>query len=374
MTETQIEDFLVNDSFQRFVFDQNIEDVEYWQHWLNEHPENEKVFEQAVQLAQSLKHAKKKKPDFNIDIELGKLLNTIQLKATRKTMFFNADHIIWKMAAILVIAFGLGWYLKGSPKLAKNSNAITFSIIKVPLGAKSNIELPDGTKVCLNAGSTLKYSSDYNSLSRDIYLEGEAFFDVKKKPEMPFNVRTSEIDIKVLGTAFNVKAYPDEATIETTIIRGTVNIVRAGSTKLEKAITLGINQKATFVKGMDEISLSKVDSTNQKGKTNSKKNEMAPQILPLKEKLKIDDKADVNSLISWTNGILVFKSEPLESIAKKLERKYDVSVIFENEGLKKSKYTGLLRDLTLEQVLEVIEFTSPIQFKIKERTVYIKSK
>ena len=131
-----------------------------------------------------------------------------------------------KVAAAFLLGGILSWALFSqlmlpSPAL---SEVVT---IETPLGSTSNITLPDGTQVSLNAGSNLKYSGDFGEDNREVELVGEAYFDVAKDPSKVFLVKTTELNIKAYGTAFNVKSYPEEGTIETTLIEGKVGVTRS---------------------------------------------------------------------------------------------------------------------------------------------------
>ena len=137
------------------------------------------------------------------------------------------------IAAVFCIAFFLGTIFNHaslniiSPEQSVIST--TYNEIKAPLGARSEIRLNDGTEVMLNAGSSIKYRSDYNLLNRDLVLEGEAYFKVAKNMNLPLVVNAGNINIKATGTEFNVKAYSDEGIIETTLVNGEVEISQKGN-------------------------------------------------------------------------------------------------------------------------------------------------
>lgn len=130
----------------------------------------------------------------------------------------------WKYAAVFAIAFSMSWLTHNL--LNNDLDKVSYQNIEVPYGSKTKIELPDGSRVSLNSGSKLKYEKGFGDKTRVIFLEGEAFFDVKKTG-IPFYVHVSGIKIKVLGTTFNVKAYPEEKTVETTLITGRVEIFKS---------------------------------------------------------------------------------------------------------------------------------------------------
>ena len=133
--------------------------------------------------------------------------------------------LLLKIAAIFVAGFLISWLLHD--QINHNTQAeqkAQYQKVEVPYGSKTHIELPDGTKVTLNSGSVLKYPLQFGDTARNVYLRGEAYFDVAHNKAKPFYVNTSDIHIKVLGTSFNVKSYPEENTIETTLITGRIEI------------------------------------------------------------------------------------------------------------------------------------------------------
>lgn len=261
-------------------------------------------------------------------------------------------------AAILAGAFFLG--RTSSPAIVKVPDQLSYTEIKSPLGSRSEIKLPDGTDVILNAGSTLKYRNDFNQNNRDIDLYGEGYFRVAKNPEIPLIVSAGYIDVTATGTEFNIKAYPEENTIEMTLIEGKVEIADSGvNSDNEEVIDLVPNQKAIFYKNGDEFKLENINKAIIKPEP----------IKPFLERVLISPKADVEKTIAWTKGKLIFRGENLENLCIDLQRKYNVKFIFNEEALKKYRFTGVLLDETLEQVLDVIKLTAPIDFSIEGKTV-----
>lgn len=269
------------------------------------------------------------------------------------------------LAAVFCIAFFLGSIFKhGDNKIYRSAIATTYSEIKAPLGSKSEVKLSDGTQVILNAGSTLKYSSDYNSNNRNLVLEGEAYFKVSKNIDLPLIVNAGNINIKATGTEFNVKAYSDEGIVETTLIEGKVVISQKGDNDESKILELTPNQKAIYVKEADRITLGKIK-------------EIEPlAVKPPKvgtDKLLVSSKADVDQVTAWTKNKLIIRGENLENLCIKLQRKYNVTFVFGNEDIKKYRFSGVLFDETLEQVLNVIKLTAPIEYSLDGKNVLMVS-
>ena len=304
------------------------------------------------------------------EIEDHETIEEENLKIERKNKIIHLFKISAKVAAIFIPAFIIGviyMHLTSDGALL-NKSSLSFCEILAPLGAKSEIILPDGSHVLLNAGSKIKYYSDFNIKNRNLFLEGEAYFKVAKNKRIPMIVNAANINIRAVGTEFNVKAYKNERLIETTLIEGVVEITK-GESKTDRGnrVCLSPNQSAAYVKEDDQLSISK-SNIKENEKVNTKK--IAPKELYIKPI--ISDKIDIAPIVAWTHDRLMFKGETLENICVKLNRKYDVTFEFENETVKNLRFTGTLEDETIEQVLNVIKTISPIDYTINKKAVVIK--
>ena len=271
---------------------------------------------------------------------------------------------------LLFIGVGFGGYFIGNGFEESN----TYSEIIVPYGSRTNVILPDGTKLWLNAGSKLKYNKIFNKGFREVFLEGEAYFEVEKN-KIPFIVHTSHFDIRVLGTTFNVKSYAEEENIETTLVEGSILVETSKNTK---PLELKPHQKLVYSK-FDNIS--KVDSLIipeglRQNANNHDINQTkdVPELNQLKTRFDnkvgiIENDVDIEKSICWKDGTLIFDRESLENLSKKLERKFNITIEFENDKIKTNSFTGTLRDIPLEQVLEALKLTSEINYRIKGKVV-----
>jgi ferric-dicitrate binding protein FerR (iron transport regulator) len=264
---------------------------------------------------------------------------------------------ILKYAAVILIVSSVGflaYYLgkKSHPLTAED----TFEI-DVPYGGKSSLVLPDGSIIWLNAGSHLKYGKDFNYKTREVYLEGEALFNVEKK-NLPFIVHTSHLDVFVTGTIFNVKSYPDENEIETTLIEGNINIVTQNT---KKSVSIKPNQMLSYRKKIDASEILPV--LKEKSSTIETAEVIPDNIMVIYKDV------DIREAVSWRSGALTIEGETLEGLVKKLERKFDVTFTFEDAELKEYSYSGTLLDLPLEQVLQALRLTSPVNYTISEKSV-----
>ncbi|OFY61849.1 MAG: hypothetical protein A2V64_08380 [Bacteroidetes bacterium RBG_13_43_22] len=268
------------------------------------------------------------------------------------------------VAAVFCIAFFLGSFINrnGNIDSPEQSIAITYSEIKAPFGARSEIILNDGTEVMLNAGSSIKYSSDYNLLNRDLILEGEAYFKASGNADLPLVVNAGNITIRATGTEFNVKAYSDDGIIETTLVEGKVEISQIGNNEKNRILVLEPNQKAIYAYQSDQLTLEKIK-------------EIEPlAVKPAKivsDKLLVSPKTDVEQVTAWTKNKLIIKSENLESLCIKLQRKYNVTFIFKDEEIKRHRFTGVLLDETFQQVMDVIKLVAPIDYLLDGKTVLL---
>jgi len=230
-------------------------------------------------------------------------------------------------------------------------------------GSRSRTILPDGSTVWLNAGSKIFYDKDFSKATREIRLEGEAFFDVIKEPGRPFIVHTGGIDIKVLGTAFNVKSYPEDKSVETTLLRGLVQVTKAGQSKSEP-ILLHPHQKLI----VDKILVDQLPSQLE-GKNNSKIPAKDFMVLPLDEQQNENERPE----IAWIYNRLEFRGLNFEELAKKLERWYNVSIVFEDETVKKLNFNGSFENETAEQAFEALQAANKFTYKINGHEILVKS-
>jgi transmembrane sensor len=283
-----------------------------------------------------------------------------QKNAFRRMQLKKVGLRVLKYAAIAIITFGITWLFLSKPDPTIQNLPLKTSNhqIIVKRGNKSQVILADGSRIWINSESKISYSSDFNVNNRTIYLEGEAYFDVAKNEKIPFIVKTSELTVKAVGTAFNIKCYPEEGTIETTLIRGSIKVE---STKNSQEIILKPNEKALFVKKEGSLNLLKNDSLQKLIKP-----------IPLtKQVLVVKKEKDVSSVVAWKDDKLVFNNESLESLSIKLERWYGVKILITDENLKQYHFSGILQNETINDVLRIIKLTLPIYYKIDHKDIII---
>lgn len=246
---------------------------------------------------------------------------------TQKRLTFKKILKFSAAAACVAVALVTG-FLAGK---GTETEANVFECIAAN-GQKSTISLPDGTKVMLNSGSSLRYASDFNVKNRDIELNGEAYFEVARNEEIPLVVSAKQMKVEVLGTKFNVRAYSSEPEIVTTLVEGCVKATAGG--------------REMIMKPAEEISY------------NVKSGEMRKYDAPNR-----------SHLIPWRDNELFFNGNSLKEIGTILERMYNVNVIFEDETITKYTYTGLVRNSSLSNVLDLITATSPVESQMYFNTI-----
>jgi ferric-dicitrate binding protein FerR (iron transport regulator) len=335
--------------------------------WINASDSNRKEFEQtesywnALEILSNREKFNSSEGYDNFIRSLNK--DTIIHPLQKQQNYFN---YFLRIAASILLVLGISFlaYLITRNKI----DTIAYFELTTPKGFHTQLTLTDGTKIWLNAGSKLRYPNKFNSSARTVYLEGEAYFNVKKDPKHPFIVQTSDVNVKALGTSFNVKAYPNEGSIETTLVSGIV-VISGNKTdsKKEPIIELKPNQRATFIKTSGKLLL------NGQEELRLKHTYTNPEpALRKKESLIVSKGIDTEIYTAWTENRLVFDNETFESIALKLERRYGATVLFKNEKIKKICFSGKFPEISIERALSALQYASPFNYEIEQDTIYIK--
>ncbi len=245
---------------------------------------------------------------------------------------------------------------------------LVYQEITAPKGSKSKISLPDGSTIWLNAGSSIKYSNEFGFGKREVFLTGEAYFDVVSDKSKVFIVEASDLMIKAYGTSFNVKSYPEENTVEATLIKGSIGVKRIGSkNKKNDEVILEPNQRVVYYRPSGQT-----EEVGNEDDLNLAENKQITEVTePRKLTYMITKGIDPVPFTSWKEGVLVINSETLGELAAILERKYDMKIHFESEKLKELKFTGSLKNETIEQVIEAIGIAAHINYKIDKRDIWL---
>lgn len=248
----------------------------------------------------------------------------------RQNLFTKMPRVKWRrviasasavLAAAVILFMCMLW-----SRPSENAAPEIFEIV-AERGQKSSVTLPDGSRVMINSASTISYTSDYNVKERNVFLSGEAYFDVASNADIPFVVHADKVSVTALGTEFNVKAYAEDPYVVTTLVEGSVRTEAGTQYEL-----LTRAQEASY-------------------------NKVADVLLAY-------DVKDISRAVPWIRNELLFENESLADIAVTLERMYNVTIVFEDEAAKGYSYTGLIRNNSLQNVLELISSTSPVGYKM----------
>lgn len=337
--EYKFEDFILDGSFVNFATNKNEFDIKKWEKRLSQNPENKEIALKAKKLISQLRF---KKQELSVDLineEWQKLSNRLLLNkktfsVKRKTVFRRE---MWKYAAaasIILVFLSTIYFLLDKPKSDK---IIAYNDIFVPKGEIKRVFLPDSTLVFINSDSKFSYAKNFGEKIREVFLEGEAWFDVTHNAKMPFIVHAPENDITVLGTAFNVFAYPNENIFRTSLERGKVSV----SHNNKEAVELKVNQTYFLLKNSQQS--------------------------------KICETEDIQSYSSWKEGKTAFKNQPFSVILRKLERSHNVVFVIQNQRVADCKYTGAFSiGDDINSILEVIKLPTAFEYEIVNDSVIIK--
>jgi ferric-dicitrate binding protein FerR (iron transport regulator) len=232
-------------------------------------------------------------------------------------------------------------------------------------GARTKLVLPDGTKVWLNSSSKLKYAQLIGGLTREVELEGEAFFDVAKDPQRPFIVHADSLEIKVLGTTFTIKSYPQDPTIEATLLQGAIEIIRKDNPNTPHVI-LKPNEKLVFSKHLPPALAHSPDSMIHQPMPAP--TDMAVNSLPRN----IPDSEKVET--GWVYNKLVFDGDSFKELAVKMERWYNVNIIFKDPRLYTYHFAGSFAHESIQEALNALQLTAGFTYKIKGNEIELYGK
>jgi transmembrane sensor len=208
---------------------------------------------------------------------------------------------------------------------------VIYNKIETPFGGKYQINLPDGSKVWLNSASTLRFPAFFSGDTREVELNGEAFFDIAKNPEKPFKVITKDQVVEVLGTQFNINSYSDEESFKTTLIEGSVKIIYK-----DRVVLL---------------------SPGQQFQPNLKSSKVV--------------EADTEEVTAWKDGYFLFKDEDIQSIMRKVSRWYNVEVTYSGDIPDVGFGGNISRSKDIDEVLNVLQLTNAVHFKVEGRRITV---
>ncbi len=237
----------------------------------------------------------------------------------------------WKFAAVFFFLMGCTGILVYLVKENSISPVIneTYTTISTNYGQNSKLILPDGSVVWVNSGTTLSYNTNFAVNCRRIKLQGQAFFQVAKNKDLPLVVFCNGLNIRVLGTSFDVSAYPDDQNVSVVLESGKVELLNGNEQSVIHILTSG--EKADFDTEYRQLSVSRVDLYNY---------------------------------TSWKDGVLIFKNEPMADVLKKLERWYNIDIEVKNDKVYQLIFSATIVNESVEEIFDLMKFSCAINYNI----------
>lgn len=301
------------------------EEKEMLESWLKTSPTNSAYFSQIKNIWEA---SGRKFTPASISTERALQKVIANISANERRSFWQ----YWqKAAAILIIPLLVGGYWWGRRASDKSdSNPVSYNEVFAAYGTRSALKLADGSKVWLNSGSSLRYPDRFTEKSRNVYLNGEAYFEVQSDTEHPFVVETASLNVVATGTSFNVMAYHADSTTDISLVTGNVNVLKA-SGNMELISALKPNQHLSF--------------NIKNGNVN------------------LTDDSDIERFTAWKDGKLIFRNEPLSAVVKKISNLYNVEIEIRGEELKQYRYRATFQEESLGEILKLLKLSSPIDYK-----------
>lgn len=349
-----IDDFIL----RHLLKEASEEEQVYLLNWIKSDPENLKYF---LTMKELWKASQKNEND-NIKTDQSWEFIKMNLERSRRLKVPEKNRswrTLLKYAALVLILTGTTILAyKYGDRIFRRDIPLNYTEIVTTDGQKKEIILPDGTNVWINSGSFFRYAENFGDKNREVYLRGEAYFNVTSDRSRTFIVLTDNITIKVLGTSFNVNCYPELKTVETTVINGTVSLEN-NTVNQKDVLILNKREKATYLKDVQKMFISKDNPAN----------DPEDKAVPLDLKKISISEEEADYISSWKNQALSFNNETFEEIAFKLQKWFNVTITIKDTELKNYRYKGKFDDAkSIFKVLEVIKLTTPITYEYNENT------
>ena len=347
-----IEELLCDESFTGYCRASSPEDIRKWEWFVKEHPEQRAIIERARERFIELFNAigaddlEEQVAMLSQRLEAAQPAPVIPMlepeKRSRRIPFLLKVGVA---ALVLVVGYFVFYQLNPAPPA--NNDLRVFEALN---GERKSIQLPDGSVVTLNAGSSLHMGSSFGGTTREIFLEGEAFFDVKPDKHVPFIVHTPAVDVRAVGTAFNVKAYPKDDVVETSLVSGIVEVTLKD--KDNTKLLLRPNQKVQWALSRNE----KTDKSQPAAPAADTKNVAIANMV-------LTDDGDRKE-IAWTQNKLIFDGDSFSDIGSLLERWYGVKVEFMDQEIRDYRFTGVFEKEELGTVLRVLKESRDFNYEL----------
>ncbi|HTE25456.1 FecR family protein [Flavitalea sp.] len=383
----KVEDIICNESFQRYCLGSNKEDIQFWENWIKDNPLQFAVISEAKHIFSVLNANQG-----NLPVQLNQLKDGIirfemlkealghttyqhseQPAQTRQTTHTQdpetgtryiatgnhqpptrriLKYAVSMAASLLLVLSAVYYYTRPSQTIdkAKTKATLAGTVIRSGNEPRKTVVLPDGSIVILRSNTTITLASDFNLVNRELVLSGEAFFDVTHHKDHPFTVHAGKINIEVLGTVFNVNAYPANANTETSLFRGKVAVSK--NDHPDQKVILTPNMKLILA---NETTVSEPVKHN-----------------PFRiESMAVDSVSHKAREIAWVRNRLKIEDESLLTIADKLQKWYGIEISFADEQVKTYRYSGTFESETVVKALEALQLSYPFNFQIRKDTIVI---
>ncbi len=358
-----LEQMIIDDSFVNFCFEKNDADILLWETYLENFPDEQETVENARRMVLGLTHMFIEDDRIQSLNELKSVVNKKYLGTSPSPSLKKASisKITYWIAAgftgILLFA-GIFWTNRKMPSEPGLPATVTSGITsryETGFRETKTVWLPDSSKVILNTKSVLIVDEDFGTHNRNVSLTGEALFDVSHSKGLPFIVTLTQYNIKVWGTVFNVKAYAEDKTMETSLLEGKVEII---SNVDNSNFFLAANEKATIP--IRKMTVNE-ESLNQQNKLTE------PSITPLT--LNSKDQSVIDT--SWLQGKLDIYDKTFGEIKTELERMHNVKIRFTDAVVAKYRFSATFEKENIEQILRALQLSYPFNFSINENTITI---
>ena len=309
------------------------EDIGLLKEWLDSSPENPLILNEIVN-TWSLTRSK---PDYfqpDMTYNWDKLIRKIQVNTNKKRTIYQ--YLKFVAAAAIIIMVFLAGITFGDMYLNK-AQSVTYSKIISPKGNKTQVVLPDSSKVWLNSGSELWYPSDYSASNREVWFKGECYFQVEKDPNHPLIVHGSKLQVKVYGTSFNMREDGTSDLTDVTLVTGKIEVLNKQN---ENITDLLPGQELVYTNGIGKVRVAE----------------------------------NMEALTSWIHNVLIFKNQPFEDVIYYLNSWYGVNIQLDRSVYYHHNYTFKVKTESLREVIELISIITPIDYTIEGEQVKIKYK
>ena len=355
-----VEDLICDESFQHYCLGDDPEAVQSWTTWINNNPDKQHLVEEAMRMVSILNANQGNLPAQLHQLKDGinrfdLLKEALEQEAPARPVVSRFKYVVAAAASLLLLAVA-GYFLFRPHKTVAPSQPMATvthqpTVLSSGKEPRKTVVLPDGSVVTLRSNSSITLAHNFDQGNRELSLSGEAFFDVTHHENHPFVVHTSEVNIEVLGTAFNVSAYPSNPHTETSLFRGRVAV----------SVKDHPDQKVILTPSMKLIYRSAVVAKSPATTDNPFR------IVPMS----VDPVNHKAQEIAWIRNRLKIEDEPLAAIATKLQQWYGIEISFADSTVKTYRYSGTFESETVLKALEALQLSYPFNFQVDKEKIII---